>query len=89
VPAAPYPLPLPSTLATANFPAPPEGTPVSHANTDTTNDGSVDDPRDPGLRYNVDALEQSQESAMSVPEVATNVLRHPLDAAPVSRDHPE
>jgi Family of unknown function (DUF6535) len=81
---APDPLPLPSTSATAT-PAPLEGTSVVHPTT-TPNDGTLDDLRDPILRCNLDVLEQSQESAMSVPEVATDVLRHPVGTPPVSRD---
>ncbi|KAH9970216.1 hypothetical protein BGW80DRAFT_1332683 [Lactifluus volemus] len=81
------PLPLPSTSTTAIFPPPPDGTTVSRPNTGLApNDGTVDGIRDPVLRYNMDALAQSQESAMSVPEVATDVLCHPLDVASVSRD---
>jgi hypothetical protein len=80
------PLPLSSTSATAIFPVPPDGISVSYPNTCTAND-NIRDPRH-DLRHNVD---ESQELAMSVPEVATDVLRHPLDAASVSRDigHPE
>jgi hypothetical protein len=83
------PLPLPTTSTTAVLPALPPVTSVSRPTTGTSNDGTVDDPPGPDLRYHVDALEQSQESAMSVPEVATDVLRHPLDAASVYRDHTE
>ncbi|KAH9970236.1 hypothetical protein BGW80DRAFT_610259, partial [Lactifluus volemus] len=85
------PLPLLSTSTTAILPTPPQGTSVSRSNINTANDGTVDDPPDPDLRYHVEALEQSQGSAMSIPEVATDVLRHPLDAASASHDidHPE
>ncbi|KAH9970203.1 hypothetical protein BGW80DRAFT_1332292, partial [Lactifluus volemus] len=75
------PVPLPST--TAVFPAPPPVTSVLRPTTSRANDGTVGDPPDSDLRYNVD---ESQELAMPVPEMATDVLRHPLDAASVSRD---
>ncbi|KAH9970218.1 hypothetical protein BGW80DRAFT_1254096 [Lactifluus volemus] len=80
------------TSATAIFPAAAEGTSVSCQNIGTApNDRTVDDRQDPVLRYNVDGLEQFQESAMSVPEAATDVLCLRLDTASVSRDidHPE
>jgi Family of unknown function (DUF6535) len=83
--AAPDRLPLLSTSATAILPAPPEETSVLQPAT-ASNDGTFDDRRDPDLRYNVAALEQFQESATSVAEVATDVLRHPFEAASVSRD---
>jgi hypothetical protein len=85
------PLPLLATSTTAILPAPPQGTSASRPNISTANDGIVDDPPGPDLRYHAEALEQSRESVMSIPEVATDVLRHPLDAASVSHDidHPE
>ncbi|KAH9970224.1 hypothetical protein BGW80DRAFT_1332745 [Lactifluus volemus] len=85
------PLPLLATSTMAILPAPPQGTSASRPNISTANDGIVDDPPDPDLRYHAEALEQSQESVMSIPEVATDVLRHPLDAASLSHDidHPE
>ncbi|KAH9970197.1 hypothetical protein BGW80DRAFT_1461471 [Lactifluus volemus] len=85
VTAPPDPLPLLSTSATAILPALPEGTPVLHPAT-ALNDGTFNDRRDPDLRHNVVGLEQSQKPATSAPEVATDVLRHPLDEASVSRD---
>jgi hypothetical protein len=85
VTAALDPLPLLSTSTTSIVPAPLEGTSVSHPTT-APNDGTLDDLQDPDLRNNVDVLDQSQGSATSVPEVTTDVLRHPLDTGPVSRD---
>jgi hypothetical protein len=85
VTAPPDPLPLLSTSAAAILPALPEGTPVLHPAT-ASNDERFNDRRDPDPSQNVAGLEQSQKPATSAREVATDVLRHPLDEASVSRD---
>ncbi|KAH9970241.1 hypothetical protein BGW80DRAFT_1333085 [Lactifluus volemus] len=73
-----------SSLASPAFPIDQvTAAPIPLLSSNGPNDGTVGDPPDSDLRYNVD---ESQELAMSAPEMVTDILGHPLDTASVSRD---